>query len=167
MSTLELAIAPEPRPPVKPDPLFALTVYGTPQAAGSKRAFTWRAKDGRSGSNVVDANPKSKPWKDQISQHAGEAWGVNAPLEGPLKVRFTFFRKRPAGHYGSGRNASVLKPSAPTYPTSKPDALKLARAVEDALTGIVYRDDAQIVTELLEKRYSTPERVEIQIWRAG
>ena len=32
-----------------------------------------------------------------------------------------------------------------------PDVLKLARGVEDALTGIVWRDDAQIVNESLNK----------------
>jgi Holliday junction resolvase RusA-like endonuclease len=45
----------------------------------------------------------------------------------------------------------------------KPDVLKLARAVEDALTGILYRDDAQIVTEVLRKRYGDPPRVEIRL----
>lgn len=154
-------------PAAKTPPLFTLTVYGTPQAAGSKRAFSWRAKDGRSGTNVTDANPKARPWKDQIAQHVGEAWGVTTPpLDGPLKIRFTFYAQRPTGHYGSGRNSDRLKPSAPPYPTSRPDALKLARAVEDALSGILYRDDSQIVTELLEKRYGTPERVEIQVWWA-
>jgi Holliday junction resolvase RusA-like endonuclease len=41
--------------------------------------------------------------------------------------------------------------------------LKLARAVEDALTGVVWRDDAEIVAEGLAKLYGTPERVEISI----
>jgi Holliday junction resolvase RusA-like endonuclease len=150
-------------PPLR---LFTLTVFGTPEPAGSKRAFSWKAKDGRTGSNVVDANPKASGWKDQVAHQAGLAWGVNPPLDGPLKVRLTFFRQRPAGHYGSGRNAGVLKPSAPAYPTSRPDALKLARGVEDSLTGIVWRDDSVIVTELLEKRWGHPERVEIEVFRA-
>jgi Holliday junction resolvase RusA-like endonuclease len=150
----------------QPHCLLKLTVFGTPEAAGSKRAFGWQAKDGRSGTNVVDANPRAAGWKKQVAQHAGEAMEGRELLEGPLKVRLTFYRKRPAGHYGSGRNAHVLKPSAAPYPTSKPDALKLARGVEDALTGAIYRDDSQIVTELLEKRYGTPERVEIEVFRA-
>ena len=41
--------------------------------------------------------------------------------------------------------------------------LKLARAVEDALTGIVWRDDAQIVDEQLSKVYGEPARVEVDV----
>jgi Holliday junction resolvase RusA-like endonuclease len=43
------------------------------------------------------------------------------------------------------------------YPISKPDVLKLARAAEDALTGIIWSDDALIVQEHLYKAYdATP-----------
>jgi len=37
------------------------------------------------------------------------------------------------------------------------------RAVEDALKGVVYVDDAQIVSELLDKRWGEPARVEVVI----
>ena len=146
----------------KPD--FAVTVYGTPAPAGSKRAFNWRAKDGRSGTSIVDANAKAKPWKKEIAQAAGDLRNGAPVLEGPLAARFTFFAKRPKGHYGTGKNSGTLKASAPAYPIGKPDALKLTRGVEDALSGVVYRDDGQIVTEVLKKRYGTPERVEVEIW---
>ena len=38
-------------------------------------------------------------------------------------------------------------------PISKPDVLKLARGVEDALTKILWLDDAQIVYEVIQKFY--------------
>jgi len=41
--------------------------------------------------------------------------------------------------------------------------LKLARGVEDALSGILYMDDAQIVSERLTKLYGSPARVEITV----
>ena len=34
---------------------------------------------------------------------------------------------RPKSHYGTGRNAKKLKPSAPPHHTQKPDATKLLR----------------------------------------
>ena len=37
------------------------------------------------------------------------------------------------------------------------------KAVEDALSGVVYRDDSQIVDERLVKEYGSPERVEITV----
>lgn len=45
--------------------------------------------------------------------------------------------------------------------------LKLARAAEDALTGILWRDDAQICDEVIRKRYGEPARVEIEVRTLG
>src|SRR5207244_637695 len=100
---------------------------------------------------------------DRVAQVAAENF-TQDPLTGPVVIHFTFYRQRPAAHYGTGRNSGTLKASAPVYPTTRPDALKLARGVEDALTGIVYRDDAQIVEERLFKRYGRPG-CEVKVWR--
>lgn len=143
---------------------FRLVVFGRPAPAGSKKAFTYRStRDGQIRASVTDDSKGSAPWKKEIRQAAGRAIGDRGLLEGPLKMRLVFYVARPKSHYGSGRNAGKVKPSAPAYPAKKPDVLKLARAVEDALTGIVYRDDSQIVVELLEKYWGTPERVEIDV----
>jgi Holliday junction resolvase RusA-like endonuclease len=56
-----------------------------------------------------------------------------------------------------------LRASAPRYPTGRPDVLKLARACEDALTGVIWRDDAQIVVERLYKDWGEPARVLVEI----
>ncbi len=138
---------------------LALTVYGHPEPAGSKRAF---ARPG-GFARVVDANAKAAPWKAAVAAAAAEAWAGRELLDVALDVRMVFYRPRPRSHYGTGRNAELLRPRAPAWPTGRPDVLKLARAVEDALTGIVYRDDALIAVECLEKRWGTPERVEIEV----
>ncbi len=134
--------------------VLSFTVHGTPQPAGSKRAF-FRA--GRS--IVVDANKKSRPWKDQVAQVAGDFMAGRAILQGPIEMTLRFYVHRPKGHLGA---SGGVRPSAPRFPDVRPDALKLARGVEDALSGVVYRDDSQIVIERLEKHYG-PERVEIEI----
>jgi Holliday junction resolvase RusA-like endonuclease len=135
---------------VTPSPAIAFAVGGRPEPAGSKRAFPNR----RTGQMIVcDANPNTKPWQATVAAAARDAIGNQPPMTGPVKVTMTFRRPRPKGHYGTGRNSEVVKRSAPSYPAGRPDVLKLARAVEDALTGIVWRDDAQIVTEHLRKAY--------------
>lgn len=159
----ELAFDLESRHPARPAADFTLTVYGHAEPAGSKRMVEWKAKDGRSGTNLIDANPKAGNWKKEIAQAAGKAMEGKLMFDGPTEVTFIFYRQRPQGHFGT----KGIRPSAPRYPTSKPDLLKLARGAEDALTGIVYRDDAAIVIEHLEKRFGTPERVEIEIRRLG
>ena len=123
-------------------------VPGKPEPGGSKSGF-YSPKLKRV--LISDSNKKAKPWKACVSQAASEV--VTQMLEGPLKVRFDFVLTRPKGHYGSGKKANILKSSAPQFPTVRPDALKLSRLIEDSLTGIVWRDDSQIVTELLTKRY--------------
>jgi Holliday junction resolvase RusA-like endonuclease len=138
--------------------VIEFTVFGKPEPAGSKRAFVVAGK-----AQVVDANVKAKPWKEQVAQVAGGHFS-GALLDGPLGVRFVFYQPRPKGHYGTGRNASVLKRSAPLYPTSPPDALKMARGCEDALEGVLYRNDAQIVDERLMKLYGAPARVVVTVW---
>ena len=138
---------------------FYLVVYGTPAPAGSKRALPLGGKFG-GRPIVVDANTRAKPWKNQIAQAAGEKMAGKELFRCALTVQFVFFVRRPKAHYNS---KGWLKDSAPKYPAKKPDLLKLSRAVEDALSGIVYADDAQIVFETLLKCYGEQERVEIEI----
>jgi hypothetical protein len=45
----------------------------------------------------------------------------------------------------------------------RPDVLKLARAIEDAITGVIWVDDSQIIDEHLYKRWGDPARVEVTI----
>jgi Holliday junction resolvase RusA-like endonuclease len=144
-----------------------LTVLGRPQPAGSKKAF----QHPRTGRIVVTDDAKhSRPWKQQVAGAARDALiearegdRFAALLTGPLRVRFEFFFVRPKGHYGTGRNAHLVKASAPDFPTVKPDTTKLVRAAEDALTGVLWRDDAQIVEQTASKHYGTPERCEITV----
>ena len=133
-------------------------VPGIPQPGGSKRGF-FNKKLGRV--LITDANKKAAPWKAMVSQAAIQE--VSEMMDGPLRVRMEFVVPRPKGHYGSGKNENVLKSNAPAFPTSRPDVLKLGRNSEDALTGIVWRDDSQIVTEYLSKRYGSQAGVLITI----
>lgn len=136
---------------------YELTVYGNAEPAGSKRAFYRPSL----GVRVVDANPKSREWKNLVAQAAGHI--ANGLLEGPLLLEATFYRPRPSSHYGSGRNKTVIKDSAPAFPIVRPDTTKLLRAIEDALKGVWYRDDAQIVDQIVKKRWGTPARVEMKV----
>jgi len=51
-------------------------------------------------------------------------------------------------------NPDMVKMSAPPYPDKKPDCTKLLRALEDSLTGIIWKDDCQIVEQHVSKVYS-------------
>lgn len=131
-------------------------VPGIPRPAGSKRAFAFMAK-GKLRATVQDASgDNGKAWRASIVGVVAEHW-AEAPLDRPLEMRLGFFLPRPKGHYGK----RGLLPRAPVYHTGKPDTLKLARAVEDALTGVVYRDDSLIVDQSAGKRYGDRPGVRI------
>jgi len=125
-----------------------IIIHGPPATAGSKRGFV-HPSTGRVV--ITDDSERSKPWQAVVASAAADAMGDRPLFDGPLSLYITFTFPRPKGHYGR----RGLRPSAPLHPTVRPDLLKLARAVEDALTGVVWRDDAQIVDEMLRKRYGT------------
>lgn len=135
-------------------------VPGIPKPAGSKKAFAFRRRNGKLGASVVDACTKSRDWKAVVADAGAKEYNGSALMQGALRVRFTFVVTRPKGQL---RKDGSAKPSAPPYPTTRPDVLKLARAVEDALTGVVWEDDSQIVTEIIMKRYGLLPGVQICI----
>ena len=147
---------------IKTLPQISFEVLGKPQPAGSKKGFPIRRKNGGIGVVITDANANAKPWKATVASAAREAYS-GPILTGPLSFCVTFYIVRPKSHFGTGRNKNKLKASAPVYPATKPDVLKLARAVEDALTGVIWRDDSQIVTELMFKCYGEYARASILI----
>jgi Holliday junction resolvase RusA-like endonuclease len=122
-------------------------VAGTPAPGGSKRAFVVAGK-----ARLTDmGGERTKNWRSSVAQ-AAAGLGREELLDGPLAVELHFRIPRPAGHYGK----RGLLPSARPHPTIKPDALKLARSTEDALTGVLWRDDVQTVRLTVTKTYGEP-----------
>lgn len=121
-------------------PAISITVYGQAAPQGSKRHV---------GNGVmIESSKKVKPWRTDVKAAATAA--IDAlpgwtPLDGPLSVSMTFAFLRPKGHYGTGRNAGIVKASAPARPATIPDLSKLIRSTEDALTKLVWADDARVV----------------------
>ena len=119
-----------------------LWIPGPPATAGSKRAFT--TKSGKIA--VTHDCKKFKSWSYEVKAAAEKACpGPWQLLTGPIRLTVFVLFTRPKGHYRSGRHAALLRDSAPTHHLQKPDITKVLRAVEDSLTGVVWRDDCQIV----------------------
>lgn len=137
------------------------TVYGTAKPAGSKRAFAHP----KTGQIIVtdQSGAAGKTWRTDVKNAALEV--MDEPLRGAVGADITFFRQRPKGHYGSGKNAALIKGASPAYPITMPDVDKLSRAVLDALTGIAWVDDAQVTDKVVRKRYAETARAEIKVYR--
>ena len=122
-------------------------VEGIPKPGGSKTVFPCKGKKGKYV--VVDACKGNKKWRESVAAQVRKSYH-GEPLTTPLCVDFYFYMPRPKCHYTA---KGKLKPNAPAYHTVKPDKGKLERSTTDALTGILWKDDAQIVTGTTEKNY--------------
>lgn len=126
-------------------------VPGVPAPGGSKRFVGIGKKTGRA--ILIDAGgERNKNWRSIVAICGRDAMRKSDALfQGPLRVKFDFIMPRRKGDWNSKGD---LKPNAPFYHTTKPDALKLARSTEDALTGIAWNDDAQTAILDITKRYA-------------
>lgn len=126
-------------------------VDGIPVPQGSKTAF----RNKYSGKlMVVDSAHNLGPWRAEVTRIAKAEWPFDVVHEKPIAIGLIFYLPRPKAHYGTGKNADRLKPGAPTEHALKPDVDKLARAILDSLTGVVYFDDSQVYDLRCRKLYS-------------
>jgi crossover junction endodeoxyribonuclease RusA len=84
-----------------------------------------------------------KAWREAIAWHVK---GQRAPLDGAVGVILSFRLPRPKAHRED------------TWVSVRPDLDKLVRAALDALTGIAYHDDAQVVHVSAMKSYATDDQ---------
>lgn len=145
----------------------SFTVYGLPAPQGSKRALVHRS----TGRAVVieSAGQRVKDWRGDVKDAAaGAMLGqmaaglagtgplVTSPtLLGPLLLSVAFTMPKPKSAPKTRR----------TWPDRRPDLDKLVRAVMDALTGIVFADDAQVIRLQAAKSY--PGEEEFALDRPG
>jgi len=148
-----------------------ILVLGTGKPAGSKVAVPVKRGDGSYAkkangapvTRVIDASKGAATWKQEVRKAAREIY-KGMLLDEALEVCITFVKVRPKCHFHwSNKRWGELRADAPAYPTSKPDLFKLARGVEDALTGIVYRDDAATCKLVLAKVWGEPACALIRI----
>ena len=127
-----------------------IPVIGIPAPQGSKRHV---------GHGIMIENSKRvKPWRQDVKEAALTHYNGEV-IDQALEVEIIFLFARPKSHYGTGKNARKLKPSAPVFVTSKGigDIDKLLRSTYDSLSessgGSVIKDDSLIVKNRSMKRY--------------
>ncbi len=120
-----------------------IVVPGKPVAQGSMVAY---------GRKVAASNASALGlYRDRVGIAAAREWGEDrVDSESPFEVRITFLFGRPKSHYGK----KGLRPSAPPFHVKRPDIDKLARAVLDSLTHIVFADDSQVTSLIVAKNYT-------------
>lgn len=134
---------------------LAFTVYGIAEAKGSMKANSFRLPDGRHINKVTDTNRNVSKWQDLIRAEGSRALNEMAPgdrgvYDGAMRLTIGFYLPRPKKY---------AKRGLPVAHLTTPDWDKLSRAVGDALTGLAYRDDKQVVEAVIGKFYADVDDV--------
>lgn len=135
---------------------IAFDVPGKPCTQGSKDQF------GR------EANKRLPGWRSDARQAARDALPTPWDRAGWFAVSFDAYFVRPASHYGRRKGTPYLKPDAPAFPGRVGDVDKLARALLDALTGLIWGDDDQVVLLTGRKLYAAqgePAALKVRVTR--
>ena len=127
-----------------PEPIVIAVRGYDPKPQGSKTYV--------GNGQMIESCKDVKHWRQLVTIAAVQR--KCQPLIGEIAMTAEYILSRPKGHFGTGKNASKLKPSAPYYVGVKPDLSKIQRSTEDALTKVAYTDDAKIVSMVLVKRYA-------------
>ena len=146
-------------------------VKGTPIPQGSKRLVGGVKVHAR----MIEANPKLKPWREQVAVKARSAVCNNDiiydagvlpvfPAGTPVAVDLTFWFEHPKSHYNDAHTKATK--AWRSYPTSRRcgDLDKLTRAIFDALTDAqVWADDSQAVRLTATKIYESAAAVGVAV----
>lgn len=123
---------------VEKDIEIIVRVMGEPVPQGSVRAFV--TKSGRP--IITHSNRNTKEWRQRIATEAQAKRPAHWDMDRAIFLSVTFLMPRPKS-----------LPKKVFQDVKRPDLDKLIRAVMDALTGIYYQDDSQVVLISATKNY--------------
>jgi crossover junction endodeoxyribonuclease RusA len=117
--------------------VLKFTVVGVARPKGSAKAFLPK---GWTRPIITSDNKSLKGWEDSVraalQQHAAGSF-----FQGPVSVKVTFELPKPK------------KPKSPQHVT-RPDLDKLVRGSLDAMKGVLWNDDSQVIDIQAGKRYA-------------
>lgn len=129
----------------------SFTVQGIAVPQGDLKAFM--PKGGRFPV-LTHANPNLKGWRQLVATVAQQH--ITTLFTGPVLLYVVFWLARP----------KALAKKGPVPHLTRPDLDKTTRGILDALQGVAYRDDSQVVRIEAAKEYApvdTPPFVSITI----
>lgn len=113
----------------------------------------------RGGYVKVYDPPKVKQFKSLLRSLAVHQY-ARPPLLGPLSVSLTFYRPVQSSISKTERERRLTNRSKPVV---KPDVDNYIKSTLDALNGVLWEDDSQIVKLTAEKRYGEKGKIVITV----
>jgi Holliday junction resolvase RusA-like endonuclease len=134
--------------------IVMFNVPGKPKGKGRPRF----ARRGNFVKTYTDS--KTADYEAQIKVAATAAMGSSEPLESPVSVYLYIRVPIPASASKKAKKAML---SGEVRPTKKPDIDNIAKSYLDALNGIVYLDDTQVISLHCTKVYSSDPGVNVMV----
>lgn len=122
------------------------TVPGDPKGKGRPRF----SRVGKFTKTYTDA--KTRLYELKIANEAKLAMFPHEPLETPIAVYMEINVPIPSSYSKKRKEACLL---GVEMPCKKPDADNILKGVLDAMNGIVYKDDVQVIKISVIKKYSS------------
>lgn len=129
-------------------------VPGDPRGKGRPRF----SRIGKFTKTYTDA--KTKAYEELVATAARRAMIPDEPLETPVSIHMTIKVPIPSSYSKKRKEACLL---GLEMPCKKPDIDNIAKGVLDAMNGIVYKDDVQVIRLSLRKVYSTEPGIYIVV----
>lgn len=127
------------------------TVLGRPRGKGRPRF----------GNGRTYTDKQTLEYERLIATRAGEAmrYWPEGVVSTPVSVRIVVYKGIPASWSKTRRQRAMMGGEIP----GKPDLDNVAKAVLDALNGVAYVDDVQVVKLAVSKHYSDEPRIEVSV----
>lgn len=142
------------------DPLVTFTVPIAPRGKGRHRSRIVMPKFKKPFVHQY-SDPETVAYESAVAAAGRLAMGSWAPFPGPLTVFVEAFFAIPAS-WPSRKRAQAA--AGEIFHTSKPDGDNVFKAIGDALNGVCWVDDSQIVMSQALKLYSDYPRVRVSVW---
>ena len=118
-----------------------------------------RARYAKRGNHVMAYTPdKTRNYETLIKAAAIEAMGASEPLETPINL-YLYIRAPIPKSLSKKRLEACL--NGLEKPIKKPDASNVLKSVEDAMNGVVYKDDSQIINIHVTKVYCSVSGIDV------
>lgn len=128
------------------------TVPGKPVGKGRPRAAT-------RGAHITLYTPKTTAtYESTVALAASQAMAGRPLIEGPTEVLMTMVLPVPKS-WSKRKQADAL--AGQLMPTTKPDMDNVVKAIFDAVNGIVWTDDVQVVGLRVRKVYGATPGVQV------
>lgn len=142
------------------EPFVTIEIAGPPPSKGRPRS---RIQTGRSGHQFVNiyTPAATRSAENDVGREGRRAMAGRPPLECALKVEFLAVFPVPASWSKKKRQAAL---SGDLRPTGKPDWDNIGKLASDALNGICWKDDSQLVDVRTQKFYGERPFLHIEIY---